>query len=52
MGLNKIMLQTLKHLITHNVREVGNDSTEQKVDHFAEKRKKDSLRREIAEKFN
>jgi putative FmdB family regulatory protein len=41
-----------KHLITHNVREVGNDSTEQKVDHFAEKRKKDSLRREIAEKFN
>jgi hypothetical protein len=44
--------QHRKHLITHNVREVGNDSTEQKVDHFAIKRKKEALRREISEKFN
>ena len=44
--------QHRKHLITHKVREVGNDSTEQKVDHFAVKRKKEALRREISEKFN
>jgi putative FmdB family regulatory protein len=44
--------QHRKHLITHNVREVGNDNHTPQVDHFAIKRKKEALRKEIAEKIN
>ena len=44
--------QHRRHLKNNGCSEVGNEDMTPKVDHFAQKRKKESLRQEIAARIN